>query len=163
MTLRNQIEARTNAANTSAAWKHLKLSERERRKHHYKHETPTARDCLALLLMSPMRRGRGGCCWLLWWLKSWNGLANKLQNVCFLKHARMACIQTALHELAAPAFKARGNSALKHCFSSFSHFYNFLKGVWQCDTSEKHLPKFVMRYIWEISACCCKQDMHVSA
>ncbi len=65
MTLRDQIEANTNAANTSAVWKHLKLSERERRKHHYKHKTPTARDCLALLLMSPMRRegrgeGRGG-------------------------------------------------------------------------------------------------------
>ncbi len=57
---------------------------RERRKNHYKHEAPTARDCLALHLMSPMRRG--GCCWLLWWLKSWNGLkrlVNKLQNVMF--------------------------------------------------------------------------------
>ncbi len=32
MTLRNQIEARTNAANTSAVWKHLKLSERETQK-----------------------------------------------------------------------------------------------------------------------------------
>ncbi len=41
----------------------------ERDRHHYKPETLTARDCLALLLMSPMRRGRGGCCWLLWWLK----------------------------------------------------------------------------------------------
>ncbi len=30
MTLRDQIEACTNAANTSAVWKHLKLSERER-------------------------------------------------------------------------------------------------------------------------------------
>ncbi len=30
MTLRDQIEARTNAANTSAVWKHLKLLERER-------------------------------------------------------------------------------------------------------------------------------------
>ncbi len=39
MTLRDQIEARTNAANTSAVWKHLKLS--ERRKNHYKHETQT--------------------------------------------------------------------------------------------------------------------------
>ncbi len=29
MTLRDQIEAHTNAANTSAVWKHLKLSERE--------------------------------------------------------------------------------------------------------------------------------------
>ncbi len=58
MTLRDQIEARTNAAITSAVWKHL---------------------------MSQMRRGRGGCCWLLWWLKSWNGLANKLQNVMLSK------------------------------------------------------------------------------
>ncbi len=32
MTLRDQIEARTNAANTSAVWKHLKLSERETQK-----------------------------------------------------------------------------------------------------------------------------------
>ncbi len=30
MTLRDQIEAHTNAANTSAVWKHLKRSERER-------------------------------------------------------------------------------------------------------------------------------------
>ncbi len=30
MTLRDQIEASTNAANTSAAWKHLQRSERER-------------------------------------------------------------------------------------------------------------------------------------
>ncbi len=29
MTLRDQIEASTNAANTSAVWKHLKQSERE--------------------------------------------------------------------------------------------------------------------------------------
>ncbi len=52
------------------------------------HETQTARDCLALHLMSPMRRGWGGCCWLLWWLKSQNGLkrlVNKLQNVMFSK------------------------------------------------------------------------------
>ncbi len=58
------------------------------------HETPTARDCLALHLMSPMRRRRGGCCWLLWWLKSQNGLkrlVNKLQNVMFSK-TRMNCM-----------------------------------------------------------------------
>ncbi len=42
MKLRKQIE-HTNAANMSAVWKHLKLSERERRRHQYKHETPTAR------------------------------------------------------------------------------------------------------------------------
>ncbi len=30
MTLRDQIEARTNAVNTSAVWKHLKRSESER-------------------------------------------------------------------------------------------------------------------------------------
>ncbi len=136
MTLCDQIEASTNAANTSAVWKHLKLSERERRRHHYKPKTQTARDCLVLLLMSPMRRGRGGCCWLLWWLKSWNELANKLQNVCFLKHAQMVC-----------------NSVLKQLLIICS----FFKAVWQCDTCDKHLPKFVMRYIWEISACCCQQ------
>ncbi len=32
MTFRNQIEASTNAANTSAVWKHLKQSEREKQK-----------------------------------------------------------------------------------------------------------------------------------
>ncbi len=60
MTLRDQIEARTNAANTSSvgALKTVRERERERRRHHYKHETQTARDCLALHLMSPMRRGR---------------------------------------------------------------------------------------------------------
>ncbi len=62
MTLRDQIEARTNAAKTSAVWKHLKLSERERRKTHYKHETLTARDCLVLLLMFSNEKRKG---WLL--------------------------------------------------------------------------------------------------
>ncbi len=32
MTLRDQIEASTNAANMSAVWKHLKLSQREMQK-----------------------------------------------------------------------------------------------------------------------------------
>ncbi len=88
MMLRDQIEARTNAANTSAVWKHLKLYEKELYTNNYKHETLTARDCLVLHLMSPMRRGRGGCCWLLWWLKSRNGLkrlVNNLQNATFSK------------------------------------------------------------------------------
>ncbi len=103
MTLLDQIEGRTNAANTSAVWKHFKWSER----HHYKHETPTARDCLALLLMSPMRRGRGGCFWF-------KRLVNKLQHVMF--STTIACIQTVLHELAGQGSKskARGNSVLKH-------------------------------------------------
>ncbi len=54
MTLGDQIEARTNAANTSSVGALKTVRERD----HYKHETPTARDCLALHLMSPMRRGR---------------------------------------------------------------------------------------------------------
>ncbi len=39
MTWRDQIEARTNAANMSAMWKHLKLSEKDivMTKNHYKH------------------------------------------------------------------------------------------------------------------------------
>ncbi len=125
--------------------------------------------------MSPMRRGRGGCCWLLWWLKSWKvlkRLANELQNVMFSKtrtdgmysnsaaRARGTRIQSP---------KSEENLRLKH--SSFAHFYIFFKGVWQCDTCDKHLPKFVTRYIWEISACCCQQTeamrsswfLHISA
>ncbi len=69
MTWRDQIEARTNAANVSAVWKYLKLSEKDAKKH-YKHEAQTARDCLVLHLMSPMRRGRGVWCWLLY--DDWN-------------------------------------------------------------------------------------------
>ncbi len=66
MTLRDQIEARTNAANEREGERErARERERERERDHYKHETPTARDCSALFLMSPMRRGRGGCCWLL--------------------------------------------------------------------------------------------------
>ncbi len=121
--------------------------------------------------MSPMRRGRGGCCWLLWWLKSWNGLAKKLQNVMFSKtHTIFVCVleNITFCSLFANVFKQRCTSSrhqgLKHeeivrwnTYSSFAHFYNFFKGAWQCDTCDKHLPKFVMRYIWEISACCCQQ------
>ncbi len=135
MTLRYQIEASTYAANTSAVWKHLKLSERERRKHHYKHKTPTARDCLALNLMSPMRRGRGGCCWLLWWLKSRNGLkrlVNKLQNLMFSKTCTN-CMYSNSAALSSPRqvskSKVRGNSALKHCYSSFAHFHYIFLGM----------------------------------
>ncbi len=51
----------------------------------------------------------------------------------------MACIQTALLELAAPGFKARGNSALKHCYSSF--FALFLK---PCDNVINIFPNSVI-------------------
>ncbi len=43
------------------------------------------------------------------------------------------------------------------CIPNLLIFIIIFKGVWQCDTCDKHLPKFVMRYIWEISACCCQQ------
>ncbi len=68
MMWRDQIDLCTNAANVSAVWKYLKLSEKDAK--NIKHEAPTARDCLALHLMSPMRRGRGGWCWLLY--DDWN-------------------------------------------------------------------------------------------
>ncbi len=137
--------------------------QRERRKHHYKPETLTARDCLALHLMSPMRRGRGGWCWLLWWLKSCNGLANKLQNVMFSKTRTNGMYSNS----AAWARSTRVQSPKReeilrwNTYSSFAHLYiYFFKSMWQCDTCDKHLPKhlpFVMRYSWEISAYCCQQ------
>ncbi len=104
--------------------------------------------------MSPMRRGRGGCCWLLWGLKSRNGLkllVNKLQNVMFSK-TRTDCMHS---NSAAWAPGAKVQSTRK--FFTHHLLIIFFKGVWQCDTCDKHLPKFVMRYIWEISACCCQQ------
>ncbi len=76
MTWRNQIDLRTNAANVSTVWKYLKLSERDA-----KNITSTDSE-----RPSPMRRGRAIVAWLLWWLKSQNGLkrlVNKLQNVMF--------------------------------------------------------------------------------
>ncbi len=56
MTWHDQKMARTNAANVFAAQKYLKLSEKDA-----KFITSTKnrlRDCLALHLMSPMRKGR---------------------------------------------------------------------------------------------------------
>ncbi len=59
MMWRDQIEARTNAANMTAVWKQVwKMQELL--------QAPTARDRLLLHLMSLMRRGRSGCCWLLY-------------------------------------------------------------------------------------------------
>ncbi len=57
-TWHEQIVALTNAANVFAVWKYLKLSKKDAKliastKHRL-------RDCLALHLMSPMRRGRVG-------------------------------------------------------------------------------------------------------
>ncbi len=63
MTWRDQIEAHTNAADMLAVWKHLKLSKKDQK-------SLQERDCLVLHLMSPMRRGRGGWCWLLY--DDWN-------------------------------------------------------------------------------------------
>ncbi len=52
MTLRDQIEARTNAANTSKT-----VRETDADIIHYKHETPTARDCSALHVSDEKRKG----------------------------------------------------------------------------------------------------------
>ncbi len=78
----------------------------------------------------------------------------------FSKTRRIACIQTALQELATvlrlgPARVAKvqsceeGNSASETLTHQFARLYNFpLKAyAGQCDTCDKHLPKFVMRYI----------------
>ncbi len=153
-TLRDQIEACTNAANTSAVWKHLKRSERET-------------DAKIITSTKYRQRETALRCLCLWWEEEgvvvagycddWNREMDSQINyrmLCFLKHARMACIQTALHELAAPGFKVQGAETLTHHLLIFIIFF---KGVWQCDTCDKHLPKFVTRYIWEITACCCQQ------
>ncbi len=91
---------------------------RERRKNHYKRRQQK-RLVSTASHVSDEKRNR--CLMLVpvWWLKSRNGFkrfVNKLQNVMFSKHAQIACIQKALHELAAPGFK--GKSALKHCYST---------------------------------------------
>ncbi len=161
MTLHDQIEASTNAANTSAVWKHLKRSERERDadiitspKHR---QRETAQRCFSCLRWEEEGVVVAGYC------DDWNRKMDKQINyrmLCFLKHARMACIQTAPHELTAPGFKVQ--SARKFCAETLTHhliiLLYFFKGVWQCDTCDKHLPKFIMNLsIWETSACCCQQ------
>ncbi len=99
------------------------------------------------LLMSPLRRGRGGCCWLLWWLKSWNGLANKLQNVMLSKTRTNGMYSNSCTSSRHQVSK-RQEILCWNTYSSFAHFYKKkIKRVWQCDTCDKHLPKFVMRYI----------------
>ncbi len=65
--------------------------------------------------------------------------------LCFLIHTRIACnaIQKALHELAAPGFKVQ--SVRKICAPQLlsNICISFLKGMCQCDTCDKHLPKLV--------------------
>ncbi len=136
------MEARTNAANMSAVWKYLKLSERETQTSLQARNTDSER---LLHLMSPMRRGRGGCCWLLWWLKSWNGLkwlVNKLQNVMFSK-TRTNCMYS---NSAAQTHGARVQSpkheeilALKHLLIICLIFLFILSRV-------------TMWYVWQTSS-----------
>ncbi len=139
-------------------WKHLKRSERETQTSLQAQNTDSERLLSAASHVSDEKR-TGGCCWLLWWLLSWNGLANKLQNVLFSKTRTNGMYSNS----AARACGTRVQSPKReqilrwNPYSSFAHFYYFFKGVWQCDTCDRHLPKFVMRYIWEISACCCQQ------
>ncbi len=74
MTLRDQIEARTNAANTSAVWKHLKLSETDScvwqtQKSLQARNTDSERLLSAASHVSDEKR-KGGWCWLLY--DDWN-------------------------------------------------------------------------------------------
>ncbi len=66
MTWRDQTEARTNAANTLAVWKHLKGSEKDA-----KIITSTDNEKLFSTAshVSDEKR-KGGCCWLLY--DDWN-------------------------------------------------------------------------------------------
>ncbi len=120
--------------------KHLKLSEKDAKSL----QAPTVRDCLVLYLMSLMRRGGGGWCWLLWWLKSPNGLKlliNKLQSAAWCLLAR---VQSPKEE------NLHWNSVTCHLLSNI--FMNFYKEwMWQCDTCVKHLPKFIMRIIYKFA------------
>ncbi len=63
--------------------------QRERRRHHYKHETPTARDCLVLLLISDEKRK--GWLLLVTVMIEIANLVNKLKNVMFSK-TRTKCM-----------------------------------------------------------------------
>ncbi len=128
MTLRDQIDACTNAANTSATWKHLKLSERETQKSLQARNTDSERLLSAASHVSDENRWEKEGVVVAGYCDDWNREMDKQINyrmLCFLKHTRMACIQTALHELAAPGFKVRGNSVLKH-LASFEHEHHLL-------------------------------------
>ncbi len=117
----------------------------------------TARDCLVLHFMSPMREEEvfdAGYCMIL---KSWNGLkrlVNKLQNVMF-SNTSTDCMYSNSAAWARGA-RVQSPSARKICAKNIvtRHFLSnifviFLK-TWQCDTCVKHLPKFVMRIILNI-------------
>ncbi len=62
MTWPDQIEVHTYAANVSAVWKYLKLSEKDAK---IITSADNKRDWLVLHLMSPMRREIGAWCWFL--------------------------------------------------------------------------------------------------
>ncbi len=134
MTWHDQIEARTNAAKIITSTKHRQQ------------ET-----------VSDEKRKRWLILVTVWWLKSRNGLkrlVNKLQNVMF-SNTRMNCMYSN------SAARARGarvqspkreeilrwNTVTRHLLSNI--FIRFFKGMWQCDTCNKHLPKFVMRIIYK--------------
>ncbi len=140
MTLRDQIEAHTNAANTSAVWKHLKRPEREMLKSLQAWNTDSERLLSAAshvsdekrkgLLVTVMIEICGYC-------DDWNGLkrlVNKLQNVMFSK-TRTNCMYSN------SAARAHGASvqSLKHeeilRWNTVTHhlliFINFFEGVWQ--------------------------------
>ncbi len=126
MTLRDQIEARTNAANTSAVWKHLKLleRERERRKSHYKPKTPTARDCLVLI--SCLRWEEEGVV-VAGYCDDRNREMDYQINyrmLCFLKHALMAIFKQCCTSLRHQGSK-REEILRWNTYSSFAHFISF--------------------------------------
>ncbi len=72
--------------------------------------------------------------------------------LCFLQHARIACIQTVLHELAAPGFKVQ--SARKFCAETLTHHLLILVLFFKGDTCDKHLPKFVFGIQWPSVSFC---------
>ncbi len=142
----------------------FKLSERETQKSLQARNTDSERLLSAASHVSDEKR-KGWLLLILWWLKSRNGLkqlVNKLQNVMFSKtrtnymysnsaaRARAARVQSPKCEEI-----LRWNTVTHHLL-----FFFFLRRERPCDTCDKHFPKFVMRYIWEISACMVNKKKH---
>ncbi len=131
MTLRDQIEARTNAANTSAVWKHLKLLERERERDakvitSTKHLT--ARDCLVLI--SCLRWEEEGVV-VAGYCDDRNREMDYQINyrmLCFLKHALMAIFKqrcTSLRHQGSKREEILNSERFWNTYSSFAHFISF--------------------------------------
>ncbi len=96
------------------------------------------------------------------WLKLRNGLkqlVNKLQNVMSSNIYTQRCALCLLARVRSP--NLRWSRVTLSC--SVTCLWFFFKGMWQCDTCDKHLPKFVMRIIYKSAVTQQAPDVYVTS